>query len=232
MALAKTAIRSGFVGVSVARNAWSTAHTFAPVLAIPAVAHIDRACRSLPNTVCGGARSIAAPIRWIEAGQTTAGAASRCASVGAIVFGRFTLTWAHGHPRSTCLNRKNNNGHYSPRNCRWVTRRTSENNKRSNRQITYRGMTRTVSEWALAMGVPYHALWNRLDAGWAVSKAFSASRFHCNTSGVVGVTWDRRRRKWQAFIGVRGGNIHLGRFDNLQHAATVRRVGERKYWGT
>lgn len=39
-----------------------------------------------------------------------------------------------------------------------------------------------------------------------------------NTSGYRGVTWDKARRKWTAFVQVRGRYIHGGRFDTVQAA--------------
>ena len=43
-----------------------------------------------------------------------------------------------------------------------------------------------------------------------------------NTSGVAGVYWDKKARKWCARIKVDGQRIHLGYFNNLADAATTR----------
>lgn len=45
-----------------------------------------------------------------------------------------------------------------------------------------------------------------------------------NTSGVNGVTWRSRERKWIAQIRVDGGHKHLGSFDKLEDAAAARAV--------
>lgn len=50
-----------------------------------------------------------------------------------------------------------------------------------------------------------------------------------NTSGVVGVTWNKRYFKWQAQIGVNKKNIFLGLFDTIDEAAKIRREAELKY---
>lgn len=54
-----------------------------------------------------------------------------------------------------------------------------------------------------------------------------------NTSGVKGVTFEKSRRKWKAFIstGVDKNPVNLGRFDSLEEAAEARRDAEIKYWG-
>ena len=50
-----------------------------------------------------------------------------------------------------------------------------------------------------------------------------------NTSGVTGVTWDKRYDKWQSKIQIEGINKSLGYFDNLFDAACARKNAEVKY---
>lgn len=40
-----------------------------------------------------------------------------------------------------------------------------------------------------------------------------------NTSGYKGVTYDKRARKWKAYIGVNGKRLHLGYFSTAEEAA-------------
>jgi len=49
-----------------------------------------------------------------------------------------------------------------------------------------------------------------------------------NTSGIKGVTWDKRVNKWKAEIGIDGITIHLGCFDDIKEAkqARIRKVNE------
>src|SRR5262245_8683986 len=49
-----------------------------------------------------------------------------------------------GHrPPGCVLDRRNNDGPYSPENCQWVTRKQQERNKRNNRLVTIEGETMT-----------------------------------------------------------------------------------------
>lgn len=50
-----------------------------------------------------------------------------------------------------------------------------------------------------------------------------------NTSGTLGVTYDKTRGLWVAQIRIGKKNYHLGRFKNKEDAATARREAERKY---
>lgn len=43
-----------------------------------------------------------------------------------------------------------------------------------------------------------------------------------NASGVTGVNWHKRDKRWRAFIEVSGRSIHLGNFQNMEDAVAAR----------
>lgn len=47
-----------------------------------------------------------------------------------------------------------------------------------------------------------------------------------NTSGVIGVSWNRQAQKWHTYINDGAGRVHLGLFCNLDEAVTARRNAE------
>ena len=49
-----------------------------------------------------------------------------------------------------------------------------------------------------------------------------------NSSGYKGVTWNKKIKKWQSQIGIKGRNIVLGYFDNIKEAHKVRAEYERR----
>lgn len=71
------------------------------------------------------------------------------------------------------IDRINVNGDYEPGNVRWATHREQACNTRKNRQITYKGVTKCVSEWAQTLGVSPYTLHGRIRRGWCDEKVIS-----------------------------------------------------------
>lgn len=78
-------------------------------------------------------------------------------------------------PEGFTLDRENNNLGYSKSNCRWVSRKTQQNNRRANRRIKIDGETNTISEWAEISGLHRNTLNERLNEGWTPKRAITES---------------------------------------------------------
>jgi len=85
-------------------------------------------------------------------------------------------------PPGRSLDRIDNNGPYSPENCRWASKETQNGNRRSNRILTYLGETHTLTEWARKLNILPDTLSYRINKGWTVERAFQApidtGRYH------------------------------------------------------
>lgn len=81
-------------------------------------------------------------------------------------FPNFDVDMSQSYMPGLSIGRIDNDGPYSPENCRWETRTEQNNNSRRNRLVTARGKTQTIGQWATELGVPYSLLHWRLDEGW------------------------------------------------------------------
>jgi len=71
------------------------------------------------------------------------------------------------------LDRIDVDGHYEPSNCRWLTHAEQQSNKRTNRVVTWRGRTMTVTEWAELLRMKPNTLVYRLRRGWPTERALT-----------------------------------------------------------
>ena len=90
---------------------------------------------------------------------------------------------ANGYADNLTLDRIDNDGDYSPANCRWETHLRQCNNTRRNHLLTFQGETHTISEWARIVGMKADTLERRINyRGWPVEKALTTSvrRWPCD----------------------------------------------------
>lgn len=84
--------------------------------------------------------------------------------------------WAlnNGYNSQLTIDRIENDKGYSSSNCRWVSYKVQNRNKRTNIQITYNGKTQCLTEWAEEINISPKLLNARINKlGWSIEKALT-----------------------------------------------------------
>lgn len=71
------------------------------------------------------------------------------------------------------LDRIDNNGPYSPENCRWATRTEQMRNTRTNRIVSLGGVSLPLAAWCERFGLKDNTVSHRRARGWDIERALT-----------------------------------------------------------
>lgn len=75
-----------------------------------------------------------------------------------------------GRPPGHSIDRIDNDGPYSPQNCRWTIQKEQVRNQSRNIVLEYNGTSKCLAEWAEDLGINWVTLHNRYIRGWSVER--------------------------------------------------------------
>ena len=77
--------------------------------------------------------------------------------------------WAinNGYSENLTLDRIDNDGDYSPENCRWADYITQNYNRRCNVTFTINGETKSAREWCNLYEIKLNTFWSRVNKGYS-----------------------------------------------------------------
>jgi len=117
-----------------------------------------------------GARGITVCEEWLDSKRVHTHSRNN-PTKGFLAFQKWAL--ANGYADNLTLDRIDNSKGYCPENCRWVTAKVQNNNRRSNLLITYKDRTQTLKQWCDELNLSYAKIFQRLNRlHWSVSEAF------------------------------------------------------------
>jgi hypothetical protein len=88
--------------------------------------------------------------------------------------GNFIEDMGHRPSPKHSIDRIDNDGDYTPENCRWVTWDIQSRNKSSNVYIEHLSLRMTISDWAKYLGLNSQTLYARHKRGWPVERILTS----------------------------------------------------------
>lgn len=81
---------------------------------------------------------------------------------------------ANGYSHDLSIDRIDNDGDYSPTNCRWITKLEQNRNRSTSVMVTIDGETHCLKEWCERYGTNYKVVWARIkDGSWGLEEAIA-----------------------------------------------------------
>lgn len=86
----------------------------------------------------------------------------------------FLEDMGEGYKEGLTIERIDNDGDYTPENCRWATMKEQTDNRRNSKLIPFNGKKKTLSDWSKECGIKLSTLNSRyLDQGWSIEDSLS-----------------------------------------------------------
>lgn len=139
----------------------------------------------------------------------------------------YNWSMKNGYSDDLSIDRIDVNGNYEPDNCKWATSLEQSNNTRINHKLKINNEVRTLSEWSRMSGVSRKQIQRRAEKGMSDEEILKPAKKAEYQSGVTGVIWDRKKKRWKTHYREKGNKIiHIGYFKELNDAIKAKETYE------
>jgi hypothetical protein len=90
----------------------------------------------------------------------------------------FLIDMGRRPSRLHSIDRIDNDGPYTPQNCRWADRQQQQRNRPDRLRYVAHGQALLLCEWSDRTKIPIRVLWARLQNGWSVERALATRIQH------------------------------------------------------
>lgn len=171
-----------------------------------------------------GGRGITVCARWVES------------------FKNFIADMGMRPSKNHSIDRIDNDKGYSPDNCRWATNKVQSRNKRSNRIYTVDGITCTVMDHCLRLGLDHATVSSRIKRGYTLEESFTHARKprringrqvggKNNINSYKGVVKSKKSKKFEARIYLNQKSTYIGVYPTKEEAALAYNEAALKHFG-
>lgn len=136
-------------------------------------------------------------------------------------------TWAvkNGYHEGLTIDRIDNDGDYSPQNCRWVDMLTQCQNRRNNCYYTYNGNAHTIREWSLITGLSYRTIYTRIHKfKWDIERTLTTPKIQCrDKSNSRVITYKGKSlciAEWARELGIKDSTLR----ERLRHGWDIKKA--------
>lgn len=100
---------------------------------------------------------------------------------------------ANGYREDLAIDRIDNDGDYSPSNCRFVTLKENNQKRRTTRYYTINGVTKNLQQWCDFYGINRGTVNVRLEKGWSIEDALTKPVRKRDKTELIGKRFGRLR---------------------------------------
>lgn len=98
---------------------------------------------------------------------------------------------SHGFEEGLAIDRIDNNGDYSPDNCRFITLKENNQKRSTTRYYTIDGVTKNLQQWCDFYNINRGTVNTRLQHGWDIKDALVIQPYHRDKTSLIGQRFGR-----------------------------------------